>query len=186
MIGRLFESLQELTPLDIAYLRQLSCCIDISGLTHYKSFEEILFGEYEYFFRDYGTQDTLQELISQNPVVNIRLDNRSPFILDGISNRVIFMCQNEKILVDILQRNGHAARLQDIKTFLLSRTPLTNEEIRRVMVSYNANWQYTFDILNRENVMKLELTPLGMYIAKKTIKKNVGLNTPELKISFNA
>jgi hypothetical protein len=185
IIGNMWVHLQELSQLDIAYLRQLSCCVNVSGLNHYFPLERILSNHYDYMFRDYGYLDNIMDIINNNPFLNMQFGHDFSFIKDGVSNRLFFTCPNEKSLKENLQAYGYSDREQVVKDYISSLPTLPPEEIRKILIAHNINWQLAFDVLNRDLVQKQELTPLGMYIAKKTIKKLVGLSTPELEKSFS-
>ena len=185
IMGKLAEKLANLTMLDVAYLRQQRCCDGFEGLKQFISYEQILLKNYGDFFRDYGNQEQVSEIFSAHPELQFNIDNRANFVIDGISNnRLVFSYCRRDYLRNKLNQAGLEDRYTSITSYLDS-CPLFDEfRVRQEVVNHSDSWNFVFDNLNKENVQTMNLTPLGIYIAKKVLKRNLGYETPSLAESI--
>lgn len=170
--ARLYEHLDEITNLDIAYLHQLNCCRSMSGLRHMVTIEEEMKIRYDLFFRQPTTEKEYSHYISSHPALAPGLGGRSFIFIDTMNNnecRLYSLSSNH--LKDDLQKKGKMDLWPDLQEYIKTLRPYTEEEIRNLLVCINPNWEKIVNLFHQESVQKLELTPVGVYIANKIVQK---------------
>ena len=58
-----------------------------------------------------------------------------------------------------------------IHNFINIFTPLSDEEMKQYLISLNPNWQKALECLDREEITQIDLTPVGLYIGRRIVKK---------------
>lgn len=181
ILGRYAENLKNLSKLDIEYLKQLNCCQGFTSLKQYIDYEKMLLSLYDDFFRDYGSKDEIKKINSDHPELIMVIDGQSAFVIDGLDgSRLVFCSPKRNNLKDILAKNGYGDRYNSIVSYLDGCPKYDEARVRDCLVSHSSNWNDVLNWLNTDVVQGLNLTPLGMYIAKKVVKRSTGVNTPAL------
>ena len=184
ILGNIVEPLKDLTPLDIAYLRQLNCCANIGTLSHFLTYEELLLKMYDYMLRDFGPIDKVDEIFKEYPELPFKVGHKTLFFVDGLSNTLLINLPNKDRMESLLTENGCADKIDVVRNYIETRPVFTTEKVSSLVASHHEGWKYALEVMRRDSVKKLELTPLGMYIAKRNLKKIAYMGTPGLQDLF--
>ena len=60
---------------------------------------------------------------------------------------------------------------QDTRLSLMSSAPYSNDEIKDFLISINPNWGKLIHLFHQEDIQRLRLTPVGVYIANRIVQK---------------
>ena len=84
-------------------------------------------------------------------------------------------------MIQELEKAQQQFSLSELDQFIDLFTPLTNEEIKQHLISLNSNWEKAFDYLDKEEITQIDLTPIGLYIGRRIVKKVIKDNTLPLE-----
>ena len=181
---KIYKYIQDIKPIEVAYLRQLNCCNSFSDLKQYNLLENIIFGQYDLLFRHYGKIEDFDNIVKENTFLSIE-NYKNKYALFKYKDRELMSCfPNTTILQTELEKINETDKIQPLLDFF-SKCPLfTSEEIRNLMIDIAPDFKYAFETLNRKDVQSLKITPLGAYIGQKYIIKQLGVSCPEIYESF--
>ena len=181
--AKMYKELCELKPIDLAYLRQLNCCMRLSGLLEYNSFESTLAEQYNMFFRHYGAPEDYGRIMVEHPELKIDFDGTS-FLIIYKDKSLIPLHPNFVVLERELKEIGRFDQYEAISAYVNSCPKFTEQEVRDFVINESSDWEYAFENLDRNDVRELELTPLGAYIGQKYLKKLQDIQYPDINESF--
>ena len=182
--GAICKELDGLKPIDISYLRQRNCCIPTSGYKKYNSYEEILVKKYDMFFRHYGESSNYEKIMSEHPELNIKINNLA-FFIPYNSKYIIPSLHRLSMLENELKCLGVTDRYDLISAYVNSCPKFNEQEVWDFVINESPDWKFGFEVLDRDDVRELEITPLGAYIGQKFLKKLTKGNYPDIDESFN-
>ncbi len=166
----LYEYLDEITNLDIHYLKLINCCADMSGTMYYVPMSDLMKPEYDLLFRHCITEEQYDTFIrSHNNVPSVK--GQQIIYKKGGTNEVYLLYSSKQYLIQELNKENKMDFLPLFEELINLFTPFTNDEISQHLISLNANWQKAFDCLNKEEVTHIDLTPVGTYIGRRIVKK---------------
>jgi len=166
----LYEYLDEISNLDIHYLKLTNCCSDMSGTKYYVSMHDLMKPEYDLLFRHYITEEEYDNFIrSHNNVPSVK--GQQIIYKKGGTNEVYLLYSSKQYLIQELNKENKMDFLPLFEELINLFTPFTNDEISQHLISLNSNWQKAFDCLNKEEVTHIDLTPVGTYIGRRIVKK---------------
>ena len=58
-----------------------------------------------------------------------------------------------------------------LQSFIETLPPYSNNEIKDLLISINPNWGKLIHLFHQEDVQRLRLTPVGVYIANRIVQK---------------
>lgn len=162
--AKIFEHLDKITKLDIAYMQQLGC-IDTMGLQFNVTIEEEMRKKYDLFFRQAPSIEKYAEFISNNPQIK-DLD-----LVHKMDGKFGFQKVSTNLYEEELRRKGLHYYMPKIKEFI-SLFPLYNdEEIKNKLLSINPLWENAIHLFDDESIKGLKLSPVGAYIANRIVQK---------------
>lgn len=177
----LYEYLDELSNLDIEYLKQINCCSPISGLRHYIGLIDMMKKNYDLLFIKAISKQEYETRVLSNPQIPSEIKHHIMFI-DGTQNEECKLLFSSKIdLVKYLENNGIIQYLSVIEDFINSLPVFNDSEIKQYLISLNKNWEKAFKVLDMEAITNIELTPVGTYIGRRIMKKIMNRNTLPLQ-----
>lgn len=166
----LYEYLDEISNLDIHYLKLTNCCSDMSGTKYYVSMHDLMKPEYDLLFRHYITEEEYDNFIrSHNNVPSVK--GQQIIYKKGGTNEVYLLYSSKQYFIQELNKENKMDFLPLFEELINLFTPFTNDEISQHLISLNSNWQKAFDCLNKEEVTHIDLTPVGTYIGRRIVKK---------------
>lgn len=172
----LYEHLNEISTLDIQYLKLLNCCSDMPGTKYYIPMVKAMRNNYDLLFRHHITEDTLYPFFQNHP--NLPLLNGQVLIYKNDStNESHLLYSSKKYLIEELERAHQQFSHSELDEFINLFTPYTDEKIKQHLISLNPNWQKAFDYMDKEEITQIDLTPVGLYIGRRIVKKIINDNT---------
>lgn len=182
--AKMYHELEGLTPVDVAYLRQKNCCMTFTSMKQYVSLEKLLLINYDLLFRHYGKPEDFESIMHEHPELDVVIDNQS--LLVNYKNKYLFPQITQTMEVErLLPKEISEERRKAILDYMNNCPPFSEEEVRAFIVGVWPEWKYAFDIMDRENVQNMIITPLGAYIGQRFLEKNSGLTFPKFIESFN-
>lgn len=170
--AKLYEHLDEISNLDIAYLVQLNCCETMPGLTHMVTIEEEMRRRYDLYFRQSTTMEEYSNYIATHMVLTSGWNGLAWICPDKPNSkeyRMVSLSQNH--LKNSLEKDGRMEIWPELQTYINTMRPLNDEEIRKLLIEINPNWDKIINLCHQENIQKLQLTPVGVYIANRIVQK---------------
>lgn len=182
--AKIYHELEGLIPVDIAYLRQKNCCMTFTSMKQYVSLEKLLLINYDLLFRHYGKPEDFESILHDHPELDVVIDNQS--LLVNYKNKCLFPQITQSMEVDKLLPMGISKeRRKAILDYMNSCPPFSEEEVKAFVVGEWPEWKLAFDIMDRENVQNMVITPLGAYIGQRFLEKKSGVTIPKFIESFN-
>ena len=170
--ARLYEHLDEISNLDIAYLHQLGCCETMPGLRHMVTIEEEMRQRYDLFFRRPTTMEAYNTFVSHNPILAPGINGISFLCIDPTyDNECRLTNLSTSSLKDDLRRADKMNMWPALQRFIETLPPYSNDEIKDFLISINPNWGKLIHLFHQEDIQRLRLTPVGVYIANRIVQK---------------
>lgn len=167
----LYEHLDELTNLDIEYLKQINCCLSITGLRHYIGIIEAMKVQYDLLFRRAISREEYEDRIHSNPNIP-GVKGYQIMYIDGTRNEECKLLYSSKdFLIKELEEDGKMHYLPIFEELINTIPPLNDSEIKQYLISLDRNWDKAFKILDREDIQNIDLTPIGTYIGRRIVEK---------------
>ncbi len=171
-LAKIYEHLNEISNLDIAYLFQLNCCEQMHGLRHMVTIEEEMKRRYDLFFRQPTTIEEYNKYVASHPKLAPGINGSSFVCVDGVNTDECRMAYLSTVhLKDNLQKAGRMDLWPELETYINTLRPYNDEEIKNMLVKIDPNWGKIIELFHQENIKNIQLTPVGMYIANRIIRK---------------
>ena len=168
--ARLYEHLDEVTNLDIAYLHQLNCCETMHGLTRMVTIEEEMRRRYDLFFRQPTSLEEYQQYISEHPALAPGMKGLA-FVCGDMQNECRMVSLSTNQLKMTLEKEGRMDLWPELQAYINTLRPLNDDEIKNLLIAINPNWGKLINLFHQDNIQNLKLTPVGVYIANRIIQK---------------
>jgi hypothetical protein len=179
----LYKYLNNISNLDIHYLKLLNCCADMSMTRYYKPIIDRMKNDYDLLFRHSITEASYNSFLHDHP--NLNVINGKPVVFkDGESNDVKLIYSSRNYLMQMLQLKDLQNTIPEIDKLIELFTPFSNEEIKDYLISLHHDWQKAFDCLDKEEVTHIDLTPVGTFIGRRVIKKITNDDTLPLEVFY--
>lgn len=179
----LYTHLNEITKLDIHYLKLTNCCIDMSGTRYYKPIMDMLKNDYDLLFRHSITEETYNTFMQSLPDQS-NLKRNQLVYKDGISNEIKLLYSSKEFVMQILQMGDSVKTNPELDQLINLFSPLSNDEIKQHLISLHPDWGKAFNCLDKEEVTHIELTPVGAYMGRRIVKKLTNDDTLPLEMFF--
>lgn len=176
----LYEYINEITTLDIQYLKLVNCCSDMPGTKYYIPTLNAMKPHYDLLFRHHITDDILYSFLHDHPNMPTLNGQFLVYKIDE-TNELKLLYSDKQYLMQELERAQQQFSLSELDNFINLFTPLTDEEIKQHLISLNLNWEKAFDCLDKEEITQIDLTPVGLYIGRRIVKKITKDNTLPLE-----
>lgn len=171
-LARIYEHLDEISNLDIAYLFQLNCCELMQGYRRMVTIEEEMRQRYDLFFRQPTTIEEYNNYVASHPILAPGINGFSFVCVDSANNNECRMTSlSTHHLKDSLQNAGKMDMWPELEKYINTLRPYNDEEIKNLLININPNWAKIIDLFHQENIQSLQLTPVGTYIANRIIQK---------------
>jgi len=176
-MGELFTALKDLTNLDIAYGNQLQCFTNLPFLEQTANFDEILLSNYDLYFRHAMKFKDYKDFRNNHPEIQhtVRvgnIDGISMICIDGSKSDVLehdrevtFMASSSVFLKKTLKEQKKEYMIPVMNMMLEQMPAFTKDELRKHLMNLNIGWHSLFEMCDRFQVNKLQLTPVGNYLA---------------------
>lgn len=170
--AKIYEHLDEISNLDIAYLFQLNCCEQMHGYRHMVTVEEEMRQRYDLFFRQPTTVEEYNSYVVSHPILAPGINGISFVCTDGVNTDNCRMTSLSTLhLKDRLQKAGRMDMWPELEKYISTLRPYNDEEIKNMLIEINPNWGKIIDLFHQENIQSLQLTPVGTYIANRVVQK---------------
>lgn len=176
----LFEYLNEISTLDIYYLKLVNCCADMSGTSHYLPLIDILKPSYDLLFRHHIEEQAYDAFIQNTPNI-LTIKNCNFVYRKGNTNEIYLYYSSKNKLREVLQKENQLDKMPIVEQLINLFPQFTDNDIRTYLSSLNPNWEKAFAILNKEEITHIDLTPVGTYIARRIVKKVTKKDTLPLR-----
>ena len=168
--AELYEYLNEITTLDIQYLKLINCCSDMPGTKYYLPTLNVMKPDYDLLFRHHITDDIFYSFWHEHP--NMPMINGKALIYKhDDTNEIHLLYSAKKYLIQVIERAQQPFSHSELDQFINLFTPLTDEEIKQHLISLNPNWGKAFNCLDKEEITQIDLTPVGLYIGRRIVQK---------------
>ena len=126
--------------------------------------------EYKEFLRNYPEQPIIdgQPIVFQNGTEELMLSFCST---ESLENAI----RNTKLT------KGFNSTPRVFKEIIDLFIPFANYEIENYLISLNKNWEKAFPVFKRNDILNIDLTPLGAFIGRRIITKVTGAQTRPLE-----
>lgn len=172
----LYEYLNEITSLDVQYLKLVNCCADMPMTKYYVPTVDIMKPDYDLLFRHPIKEDKFYEYLREHPNMPL-LKGQFLIYKNDDTNNVYLLFSSKKLLIQQLKNNQQQYSPSELDDFINLFIPFTDNEIKQHLISLNSNWQKAFDCLDKEEITPIDLTPVGLYIGRRIVKKVINNNT---------
>lgn len=182
----IYEHLDKITNLDIEYLKQLNCLSALPDLKHMEPIETEMRVKYDLFFRKPISIESFSSYATSNEVLKMANDVFSYCCADEIQTNQ-YRCSfiSSESLKDYFDKSGKTNEYNAVHAIFNKTPTLSDGEIRQELISINPNWEKAINLFHKEQVWYYQPTPVGMYIAKKVLKRtNIRLGKFELENLF--
>jgi hypothetical protein len=166
----LYEFLNEISNLDIHYLRLTNCCYDMPGTKQYVPFIDFMKPNYDLLFRHHITEQIYNTFLRDNPNTPL-VDGKQIVYKKGGTDELYLLYSSKDYLIEKLKKEGKLDKLSEIEPLINLFPPYTDGDIKEHLISLNTNWQKAFDNLNNEEITQIDLTPIGTYIGRRIVRK---------------
>lgn len=174
----LYKYLNNISGLDIHYLKLVNCCADIPMTRYYIPLLDNMKEDYDLLFRHSITEDAFNAFLLNHTDLSTAL--KSPIIIKNAKKNEIrpaissvrYIKQTRLVNEDILP---------EIEQLFNLFTPFSKEEIKEYLVSLHPDWQKAIDNIDREEITHIDLTPVGTYIGRRIVKKTINEDILSLK-----
>ena len=170
--ARLYEHLDEITNLDVAYLHQLKCCEMLPGNIRMATIEEEMRQRYDLFFRESTTMEEYNQYVEAHPILAPGLKGLALICVDADnSDRYKMISLSSEHMKDRLEKEGRMDMWEDLQAYINTLRPYSDKEIMNLLIEIHPNWGKLINLYHQENIQKMSLTPVGMYIANRVVQK---------------
>jgi len=169
--AHMFKHLQEISQIDIHYLKLLNCCSLLPGTKHHKKVLVDLKNNYNLIFRHSISAEIYKQYCSDNSDFSTVLNRLVYARNEGGINSIHLLYSEKKYLEEVLKKSDKLEKLPLIEKLIELFRPFNDLEIRNYLISLNDNWKYAFEYLDKEELLTLDLSPVGTYIGRRMIIK---------------
>lgn len=166
----IFEYLNQISTLDIHYLKLVNCCADLSGTKYYLPLIDILKPDYDLLFRHHVEEQTYDAFIQNIPNIST-LKIRQLVYRKGNTNEIHLYYSSKNKLIEVLQNENQLDKMPIVEQLINLFPQFTDNDIKTYLSSLNPNWEKAFMYLNKEEITHIDLTPVGTYIGRRIVKK---------------
>ena len=171
----LYEYLDDITKLDIQYLKLVNCCSDMPMTKYYLPILELMKPDYDLLFRHPIKEGTFYTYMREHPNMPM-LNGKILIYRNDSTNELYLLYSSKKYLIQQLEKEQQYS-LSELDNFINLFTPFTDNEIKQHLISLNPNWEKAFNCLDNEEITPIDLTPVGLYIGRRIVKKVANDNT---------
>lgn len=166
----IFEYLNEISALDIHYLKLVNCCADMSGTKYYLPLIDILKSEYDLLFRHHVEEQTYDAFIQNIPNIST-IKIRQLVYRKGNTNEIYLYYSSKNKLREVLQNENQLDKIPIVEQLINLFPQFTDNDIKTYLSSLSPNWEKAFTNLDKEEITHIDLTPVGTYIGRRIVKK---------------
>lgn len=166
----IFEYLNEISTLDIHYLKLVNCCADMSGTKYYLPLIDIMKPEYDLLFRHYVEEQTYDSFILNTPNIST-IKSCQLVYRKGNTNEIYLYYSSKNKIIEVLQKENQLDKMPIVEQLINLFPQFTDNDIRTYLTSLNPNWEKAIKNLNKEEITHIDLTPVGTYIGRRIVKK---------------
>lgn len=176
----IFEYLNEISTLDIHYLKLVNCCADMSGTKYYIPLIDMMKTSYDLLFRHHIEEPAYDAFIQNAP--NISTINSCQLVYrKGNTNEIYLYHSSKSKLEEELRKENKIDEMPIVEQLINLFPQFTDNDIRTYLTSLNPNWEKAFKNFNKEDITHIDLTPVGTYIGRRIVKKVTKDETLPLK-----
>lgn len=180
------DALVKVNSLDIAFLHQAECATGLTGFSYSSNFIDSQLKHSDLFFRhpasnaftSYAMEKYGIEFI-ENGMTFSRANQKQ--MLDFVST---FMINDSKSFYSMITSSVHLKQLisnkrldsiaEDLDKFIEESVPFTQDEVIAYFNNINSNWTSVLELLKRQDLQSMRLTPVGNYIACRQLSRLSG------------
>jgi hypothetical protein len=134
--------------------------------------EEEMRQRYDLFFRRPTTMEAYNTFVSHNPILAPGINGISFLCIDPTyDNECRLTNLSTSSLKDDLRRADKMNMWPALQSFIDTLPPYSNDEIKDFLISINPNWGKLIHLFHQEDIQRLRLTPVGVYIANRIVQK---------------
>ena len=180
------DALVKVNPLDIAFLHQAECATGLTGFSYSKNFIESQLKHSDLFFRHpasdnfvsyvkdkYGMEFTEKGMTFSRANQKQIIDFISTFMLND-SKSFYCMMSSSVHLKQLISNNRLDSISEDLDKFMEESVQFTKDEVIAYFNNINKNWATALELLKRQDLQSMLLTPVGNYIACRQLSRLSG------------
>ena len=177
------DTLTKVDPLDIAFLNQVECATGQPGFSYTTNFIQSQLKHSDLFFRHpasenftsyvmekYGMEFMDNRMTFRYASQKQMLDFVSTFMVNGTKSFFCMMTSSEH-LKKLISNNCLSNIAEDLDKFTKESVPFTQDEVIAYFNSINQNWTAALELLKRQDLQSMRLTPVGNYIACRQLSR---------------
>lgn len=180
------DALVKVNPLDIAFLHQAECATGLTGISYSTDFIESQLKNSDLFFRHPASKAFTSYVVERYGIIFKEKGmafNRAnqKQVFDFVSTFMIndsksFYCMrtSSKHLRQQLSDNAYSDIPELLDKFIEESAPFTQDEVIAYFNNINSNWATALELLKRQDLQSMRLTPVGHYIACRQLTRLSG------------
>ena len=171
-LSPVIKHLQDIHPIDVAYLEQIGCGQSLSFVGFGKNFEQRMLSSYNLLFYHPISIDRFNEIMAkygynQGDKLYVSLALKS--LMDVKDNQLYFKFNSYRD--DLMVGEKKLEISQALSNLLKEMRAYDEKETRQFFLNINPNWAMAFDKFNRGDVKNFALSPVGSYIGTRKLSK---------------
>jgi len=171
-LSPVIKHLQDIHPIDVAYLEQIGCGQSLSFVGFGKNFEQRMLSSYNLLFYHPISIDRFNEIMAkygynQGDKLYVSLALKS--LMDVKDNQLYFKFNSYR--EDLMVGEKKLEISQALSNLLKEMRAYDEKETRQFFLNINPNWAMAFDKFNRGDVKNFALSPVGSYIGTRKLSK---------------
>lgn len=168
--GMIYEYLDDISNLDIHYLKLQNCCSDMSGTMSFLPLSDILKRNCDLLFRHTISENDLKNYFHDYPDTQPELIHKILFRIKE-TNELRLLYSSKEFLYSRINEENLKYSQPELECLLNKFLPFSDNEFREYLISLHPNWHKALNCLNKKEVTHIDVTPIGLYIGKKLIEK---------------
>lgn len=192
-MGPIIQRVSRITSLDIAFLSQADCVISIPGITFSKPWSDVFGDRYDLIFRHpvpreisnafmqrysmnwkNGSFIVGEDLLKEDKAILYYL-SAFLFHLDGT---ISFDLTDSRTLFNGMSSAGLDYLRPDVERLINSSQKFQREEVRRFFVDIDPQWDLAISLLDKPELLAVQLLPVGQYIGARQLSMLSGRDVP--------
>lgn len=178
-LSPMIKHLQDIHPIDVAYLEQIGCGQSLSFVGFGKNFEQRMLSGYNLLFYHPISIDQFYEIMAkygynQGDKLFVSLALNS--LMDVKDNQLHFKFNSYR--EDLMVGKKKLEISQALSNLLKEMRVFDEKEVRQFFLDINPNWIVVLDKFNNEDIKNFTLSPVGSYIGTRKLSNIFSENIP--------
>lgn len=178
-LSPLIKHLQDIHPIDVAYLEQVRCGQSLSFVGFGHNLEQRLLSNYNLLFYHPISIDQFNAFMTKYGYnaadkFYLSLTLQSLMVTEGEQKHFKYNSYREQQIVGSKSKEI----LEALNKLKENMVPFGESEVRQFFINVDPNWSIVFDKFNKEDIKNFALSPVGSYIGTRKLSKIFNQDIP--------